>query len=203
MDIRGFLANRTKTGIIDIGIFVKKGIAMLEQGCMHVYCGNGKGKTTAAVGLAVRAAGAGKNVLFVQFMKGGKTGELNSLKQLSNIQILRSSKKFPFYHSMTQQQKAGQTQIHNQMLEQMITKFENGEIDVLILDEVTYPYRWKLMDCGRFCSFLAAAKGKIEIVCTGREPEAVFTDSADYITEMKCVRHPFERGVEAREGIEY
>lgn len=192
MDINAFLV-----------INCERNIGMVEKGLMHLYYGDGKGKTTAAVGLAVRAAGAGKKVLFTQFMKGGKTGELSSLRQLSNIEILRSDKKFPFYHKMTETQKEEQTQIHNRILEEITEGFKKGKFDVLILDEVTYPYHWKLMDCERFCAFLGAAKGKIEIVCTGRNPDAVLIENADYITEMKCVRHPFEQGIEAREGIEY
>jgi cob(I)alamin adenosyltransferase len=175
----------------------------VEQGYIHLYCGDGKGKTTAAVGLAVRAAGAGKRVLFVQFMKGRKSSELNSLKMLSHIEILRGEKAFPFYHQMTEAEKAEQTMLHNQLLAEIEKRFQEKKIEVLILDEVTYPYQWKLMDCEKLCAFFAMAKGKIEIVCTGRNPDAFFVNAADYITEMKCNRHPYEKGVAARKGIEY
>lgn len=175
----------------------------MENGLIHVYCGEGKGKTTAAVGQAVRAAGAGKQVLFTQFMKGGKTGELKSFQSIENITVLRSEKKFPFFSKMTVEQKTEQTYIHNQILDTMIEAVQKGIYDLVILDEITYPYHWRLIDCEKLQTFFHLAKGKTEIVCTGRNPDTFFLECADYITEMKCVRHPFERGVKAREGIEY
>lgn len=170
---------------------------------IHMYCGDGKGKTTAAIGLAIRAAGAGKRVLFTQFMKGDKTGELNSLQKLDNITVLRSDKLFPFYSQMTSEQKDELTDIHNQILDTIIETIQAGKCDMVILDEITYPYHWKLIDCEKFCDFIKQFKSKVEIVCTGREPDTIFMESADYITEMKCIRHPFEKGIPAREGIEY
>lgn len=175
----------------------------MEKGLMHVYCGDGKGKTTAAVGLAVRAAGAGKRVLFTQFMKGGKTAELKSLQTLENITVLRSEKKFPFYRDMTSEQKSEQTCIHNQILNTIAEALQKDRYDLIVLDEVTYPYSWELLDGRRLREILVSARGRTELVCTGRNPDAIFLECADYITEMKCVRHPFEKGVTAREGIEY
>lgn len=175
----------------------------MKNGRIHLYYGEGKGKTTAAVGLAVRAAGAGKRVLFVQFMKGGKTGELAILKSLSNITVLRCEKAFPFYRKMTEEDKAEQTSLHNCMLQNIFGTLQRNECDVIVLDEITYPYAWNLIDCGRVRELLITAQGKAEIICTGRNPDAFFLEQADYITEMKCIRHPYERGVKAREGIEF
>lgn len=175
----------------------------MENGLMHLYYGEGKGKTTAAVGLAVRAAGAGKRVLFAQFMKGGKTGELAILRSISNITVLRSEKAFPFYRKMTEEDKAEQTLVHNRMLKNIFSRLQKEECDVIVLDEITYPYKWKLIDCGKVRELLATVQGRAEIICTGRNPDAFFLGQADYITEMKCIRHPYEKGIEAREGIEY
>lgn len=173
------------------------------SGLMHVYCGDGKGKTTAAVGLAVRAVGTGKRVLFVQFMKGGKTGELQTFQMLSNVTVLRSDKKFPFYSQMTKEQKEKQTAIHNQILEKIEQALQQQIFEILILDEVTYPYQWGMVDRERLLRILDDAKERAEVICTGRNPEQELLDRADYITEMKCVRHPYEKGIAAREGIEY
>ncbi len=176
----------------------------MKAGLIHLYYGDGKGKTTAAVGLAVRAAGTGKRVLFVQFMKGGETGEIKSLQDIGGITVLRSKKKFPFYREMTLEQKQEQTSIHNQLLNTiLIGTIQNSEYDMVILDEITYSCRWGLIDCGKLQDFLYLGKGNIEIICTGRNPDAFFLECADYITEMKCIRHPYEKGVTAREGIEY
>lgn len=175
----------------------------MKNGLIHLYYGDGKGKTTAAVGLAVRAAGSGKKVLFAQFMKGGVTGEIKSLQDIGGITVLRGEKKFPFYKDMTLDQKEEQAVVHNQMLDTIISAVRNGEYDMVILDEITYPCRLNLIDYDRFREFLLSEKGKIEIVCTGRNPDTFFLECADYITEMKCIRHPYEKGVPAREGIEY
>ena len=170
---------------------------------VHLYYGDGKGKTTAAVGLAVRAAGAGQNVLFVQFMKGGRTGEVEILRGLSHVTVLRCDREFPFYRQMTPEQKEEQTALHNRMLEQIERAVKEGRYEMLVLDEVTYPYARRLFDRKMFRRIFERAKGGMEIVCTGRDPDAFFLEFADYATEMKCVRHPFARGVKAREGEAY
>lgn len=189
--------------------------------CIHLYCGDGKGKTTAAIGLSIRAAGAGKRVLFSQFMKGGSSSELSILEMLPNVRIMRSEKEFPFYMSMTEEQKQEQTEIHDAMLDCIISlvKHENREYteaiqviedptcdvwwpDVIIMDEVTYPYNWGLLNRERFDELLQCVKGSVELVMTGRDPADEFVAVADYVTEMKKQKHPYEKGITARVGIE-
>lgn len=175
----------------------------MENGLMHLYYGDGKGKTTAAVGLAVRAAGTGKKVLFAQFMKSDKTGELAALKSLSCVTVLRGEKAFPFYRKMTEEDKVEQTRIHNRILEDILDMLQKNTYDVIVLDEITYPYEWELIDCEKVRELIQTAHGRAEVVCTGRNPDVFFLDYADYITEMKNIRHPYEKGIKAREGIEY
>lgn len=185
---------------------------------IHLYTGDGKGKTTAAIGLAVRAAGDGMNVFFSQFMKGNDTGELHALRQLPNVRILRSDRDFGFYRSQTPEDKAALTEIHNQILDELITAARSGQTQMIILDEITYPVQWHLLDEGKLRELLACAGGHAvssavqqnslpdflpELVLTGRNPADFLTDTADYITEMKAVRHPFTKGVGARRGVEY
>lgn len=169
---------------------------------IHVYCGDGKGKTTAALGLLMRAAGAGKKVLFTQFMKGGKTAELAVLDKMPEVTIIRSKKRFPFYGSMSQKEKNELAKIHNNILDVILEKINTGECGMLILDEITYPYDWELLDKEKLNEIFSKGK-EIEIVCTGRNPADFFWERADYITEMKCIRHPYEKGIAAREGIEF
>ena len=178
----------------------------MEKGLIHLYTGEGKGKTTAAVGLAVRAAGAGKRVIFLQFMKGRDTGELHALDKLPGIEILRSKKDFGFYFQMTEEQKKELTEIHNGLLKRALERTLSGEADVIVLDEVTYPINWKLLDETLLRRLLSREDDKPyfpEIVCTGREPQEWLVNCADYVTRMECVKHPFDRGIGAREGIEY
>lgn len=171
---------------------------------IHLYTGNGKGKTTAAVGLAVRAAGNNMRVIFSQFMKGNDTGELHVLERQPEIRILRSSENFGFYKNLTEEEKAELTRIHNGILERILAAVRDRECDMVILDEITYPVNWKLIDAEGLSQLLEmAARQDVELVLTGRSPAGFLADCADYVTEMKAVRHPYERGVAARRGIEY
>lgn len=175
----------------------------METGLLHVYTGDGKGKTTAAIGLAVRAAGAGKRVIFAQFMKGGQTSELDAFRILENIRMLRCEKQFPFYSQMSDKEKVEQRKQHDKILDEIFKIVKQNQIDVLILDEITYPCQWELIDVERVKELLTLAKGHIEVVCTGRNPADWLLDKADYITDMRAIRHPFDKGVGARKGIEY
>lgn len=180
---------------------------------IQIYCGDGKGKTTAAAGLALRAAGSGMKVIFSQFMKGNDTGELHSLRQIKNIEIVRSNKQFGFYNTLTEQQKQELTQIHNEILDRLLKATEDECCDMIILDEITYPVSFHLIDEEKLRELLLHGHGEklsagshvkeTEIILTGRNPADFMTDRADYITEMHAVRHPFEKGIAARKGIEY
>ncbi len=173
------------------------------HGLMHVYMGDGKGKTTAAVGLCVRAAGTGRRTVFVQFMKGGETGEINVLKQLEQVTVLRSEKNFGFYAQMSEADKSEIKQVHNELLARVTNIVNHGECDLLILDELTYPYEWNLISKESVDELVRNKPEQLELVVTGRNPAEIFLEHADYITEMKAVRHPYERGIKARAGIEF
>ncbi|MBR1853268.1 MAG: cob(I)yrinic acid a,c-diamide adenosyltransferase [Lachnospiraceae bacterium] len=168
---------------------------------VHLYTGEGKGKTTAAVGLAVRAAGHDIPVLFAQFMKGNDTGEIHVLKELRQVRILRSDRDFGFYKQMSDADKQQLTEIHDWILGELLEAVQSKQCGMVILDEVTYPVTWGLLDQTRLKKLLEAED--VEIVLTGRNPAPFLEEAADYITEMHCVRHPFERGVTARRGVEY
>ena len=168
---------------------------------IHLYTGEGKGKTTAAVGLAVRAVGQGIPVLFAQFMKGNDTGELHVLKELQQVRILRSETDFGFYKQMSEADKQELTRIHDRILEELLEAVQTKQCGMIILDEITYPITWGLLDQDRLRKLLEAED--VELVLTGRNPAPFLEEAADYITEMRCVRHPFEKGVAARRGVEY
>lgn len=198
---------------------------------IQLYTGDGKGKTTAAVGQAVRAVGSGYRVMFCQFMKGGETGELEVLKELSQVEIYRCEREFPFFNAMTDRDKEEITEIHNAIIRNIIRRFDGlnntGNISVngsgavglmVVLDEITYPLNWGLIDVSLFKDLVGKMKAlyngrsgdsgeeslsRIELVLTGREPDRFILENADYITEMKKLRHPFDRGIQARKGIEY
>lgn len=175
----------------------------MDNALIHLYHGDGKGKTTAAIGLAVRASGAGLKVIFSQFMKSGATGELNSLKSIAGIQIIRSEVQFPFYSKMSEEQKLQQTCIHNEILDEIEKSIMAGACDVVVMDEITYPINWNLIDENKLLNLVESCREKVEFVFTGRNPSERLLGLADYITEMKCIRHPYEKGITARKGVEY
>lgn len=174
---------------------------------IHLYTGEGKGKTTAALGLALRAAGRDFRVVFAQFMKGNDTGELYSLAKLSNVEICRSPRNFGFFSSMSEEDKRELTLIHNRMLDRLLDLAGSGQVQMIVLDEITYPVNWSLVDSDKLKKLLDLGHGtgsnSIEIVLTGRNPAPFLTEASDYVTEMKCIRHPYGQGVPARRGIEF
>lgn len=175
----------------------------MSTGLVHLYTGEGKGKTTAAIGLAVRAAGAGKKVVFAQFMKGRDTSELMSLSSIEGITIVRSAEELGWIDKNNAEQVQKFTDTHNKLLEEIETFIMNGQCDVLVLDEVTYPYSYGVIDKDRLEELITNKPEEMEIVCTGRNADEFFVDHADYITEMKKIRHPYDNGIQAREGIEF
>lgn len=172
---------------------------------IHIYHGDGKGKTTCSIGLAVRAAGAGKKVTIMQFLKDGNSSEIKALKNMENIDILENHNKFGFTWNMTQDEKMHLKKMHDNNLLSIISDIKTGEYDLVVLDELCGAMSCKLIDeemireLIQYCS----VNKSVELVITGREPEQFVIEKADYITEMKKIRHPFDEGVQARCGIEY
>lgn len=175
----------------------------MEQGMIHVYQGDGKGKTTASVGLAVRAAGNKKRVIFAQFLKGNPTGEIEVLKQLSNVAVIRNEKDMGFVSRMSKEEKEEVARLHNQTLEKIQKLLSEEKVDLLVLDELTYPYAWNLIDKKKVEELILQKPETLELVITGRNPDRFFLEHADYITNMQCERHPYQKGIRAREGVEY
>ena len=174
-----------------------------EKGLIHIYCGDGKGKTTAALGLALRAAGAGKRVHIVQLLKGNPTSELCSLALLPNITVDRPEKGFGFTFNMTDEQKAELTDIHNRLLANAFDKMNRGDVDMLIIDEFFAACNKNLLDRKLAERLVFEKEFACELILTGRDPDRKFIDVADYVSEIKCVKHPYEKGISARKGIEY
>ena len=177
---------------------------MDNKGLIHLYYGNGKGKTTAAIGLCIRASGCGKNVVFTQFLKNWNTGELAQLKLLPNITVLRG--KMPggtFVHEMTDEQRAQAKASHDEILKQALELQKNGRCDMLVLDECIDAYRLELLDHALFDDLLANKPPELELVLTGHNPDPRHIALADYVTEMVKHRHPYDAGVTARRGVEF
>lgn len=171
-------------------------------GLIHIYCGDGKGKTTAAVGLAVRCAGRGNKVLLVQFLKSRDSGELYSLAKLPDIEIMRGKESKKFTFQMNEEEKHALLIEHNKMFEQVLAKIKNGGYSLLILDEVIGALNAKVFEMPKLIEFLRHKPENLEVVLTGRNPASELVEIADYVSEMRKVKHPMDKGIMAREGIE-
>ena len=162
---------------------------------LHLYFGSGKGKTTAAAGLALRALGHGKKVVVVQFLKDGTSGEIEPLRRLGAAVFACPNAKFTWL--MTPQEKAAALAHNTQTLEAALQM----PCELLILDEACAALRTALLPEALLQK--AVLNAPYEVVLTGRDPADWMLQNADYITEFTARRHPYEKGIPAREGIEY
>ena len=177
---------------------------MTDKGYTHVYFGNGKGKTTAALGLALRASGQGKKVVVVQFLKDWKCGELGQLELLPNITVLRGKAKgSTFVYEMSDEEKAQTKAMHDENLTSAMKLQQQDLCDLLILDEAIDAYQLGVLDAALLENLLSNKPDALELVITGHKPEDRILEHADYITEMVKRKHPYDLGVSARRGIEF
>lgn len=174
----------------------------MERGCIHIYEGYGKGKTTAAVGLAVRCAGSGQKVLFTQFLKGNKSSEINSLERLPNIIIYQNEKEFGFAFNMDTQERVDAKTYYRNHFRETIYFAKREKVKLLVLDELLDVYNLNMVDQDEVCQFLRTRPENMEVVLTGRDPASELVNMADYITHMEKGKHPYDWGLTARMGIE-
>jgi cob(I)alamin adenosyltransferase len=174
-----------------------------RKGLVHLYCGDGKGKTTAAVGLILRAAGHGQQVLLIQFLKNGSSGELTILRGLPQVKVLTGHPSTAFSHVMNAQEKTEALRLHAGQLAEAAAACRSQAVELLVLDEVFGAIQAGLLPAEQVLDLLAHKPETVEVVLTGRDPGREFLEQADYISEIACVRHPYQRGINAREGIEY
>jgi cob(I)alamin adenosyltransferase len=173
-----------------------------KLGLIHIYCGDGKGKTTACMGLALRCAGRGNKVLIAQFMKSRDTGEILALKNVANIEIMRGKTNDKFTFQMNEDEKAQTLKEHNELFAKALAKCNKENIDLLILDEVIGACNANVFDYKKVVELMKNKPEKMELAISGRNPKPEFIELADYVSEIKLIKHPFTQGIAAREGIE-
>jgi cob(I)alamin adenosyltransferase len=173
----------------------------LPQGLIQVYTGDGKGKTTCALGLALRAVGQGFKVYMVQFLKGRETGEMQAAARLAPDLTLRSFGR-PGLVNLRSPAPAD-LDLARQALDLAETLINAGEHDLVILDEINLALTYNLIPLDEVLTMLRERPPWVEVVLTGRQAPPEVVALADLVTEMRPVKHYFEAGVKSRRGIEW
>ncbi len=170
----------------------------MKKGYIHVYTGNGKGKTTAALGLALRAVCAGKTVFFGQFVKGMEYSELKCPNYLDNLEMRQFGRDCFIYEKPTEEDIA----LAKKGLKELKDVLESGDYDVVVMDELNIALYYKLFSVKEAISVIKSRAQNVEVIITGRYAPKEIVDIADLVTEMKEIKHYYTKGVEARKGIE-
>lgn len=186
------------------------------KGLVQVYTGNGKGKTTTALGLGFRAAGHNLKVCMVQFLKGAHyLGELESARKVKNFKIFQFGAPCPWSKDMEKGIiHCGSCRycftIHKEDIEKARFGMDfvrdattSGDYDVVILDEINVAMDKKVVDVKEVLDLIKNKRKDVELVLTGRNAPKEITEAADLVTEMKEIKHPYQKGVEARVGIDF
>ncbi len=171
------------------------------KGYIQVYTGNGKGKTTAAIGLAVRAVGHKEKTFIGQFLTCQDYGELHSIKNLSPFITIEQFGRKGFYH-VTKDPDKEDIQSAKDGLDRCKKAMLSGKYRIIILDEINVTVYFNLLSEKEIHSFLDQKPKDVELVLTGRYAPDSFIERADLVTEMKEIKHYYEKGIQARKGIE-
>ncbi|GAA0124660.1 cob(I)yrinic acid a,c-diamide adenosyltransferase [Clostridium sp. CTA-19] len=176
----------------------------LKEGYIQIYTGNGKGKTTAAMGLATRAAGNKYTVYIVQFLKTGNTGELESAKKMAPyFNIFRFEKTKGFFWTLNEEEKQQLKLEIREAYNFCLETIKNRTCDILILDEVIGAVTNKLLTEEQIIYLMDNKPNDMELIITGRDLPEKIAEKANLITEMKEVKHYYNEGIPARKGIEF
>ncbi len=170
------------------------------KGYVHLYTGNGKGKTTAAFGLSLRAAGAGKKIFFAQFVKGKIYSEIKAVKKfLPDITV----KQYGLKCFIVDTPKAEDIEAAQRGLQEVEAVMASGKYDLIVLDEITIALFYKLVPLEELLRILKKRPENTELILTGRYAPRELIAFSDLVTEMREVKHYYTENVKAREGIEF
>jgi cob(I)alamin adenosyltransferase len=169
------------------------------KGYIQVYTGNGKGKTTAALGLAIRAAGAGLKVFIAQFIKMGEYSEIKALKRFKDLITVEQ---FGTGRFIKDKPSASDIEIARKGIEKIKAAFTSGQYNVVIMEEANVAAKLGLLSVENILKIMDEKPKDVELVITGRGADSRIIEKADLVTEMKEVKHYFQKGIKARTGIE-
>jgi cob(I)alamin adenosyltransferase len=168
-------------------------------GYIHLYTGNGKGKTSAALGLCLRAAGAGKKVFIAQFVKGMHYSELDAIKRFPEIEL----KQYGLDCFIKNEPTEKDIEAAQFGLKEVAALILGNKYDIVVMDEVCIALHYHLFELKDIIEILQQKPGAMEIILTGRYAPAELYEMADLVTEMKEIKHYYNEGIEARKGIEF
>lgn len=177
----------------------------MEKGCIQLYYGDGKGKTTAAIGQAIRCAGHGFKVLVYQFLKEPTSGEVTVLKSLPTVEYIENEGPIPFLFNLTPEQQAVYTEKWKKKFDEVKEKYYTGDYDLVVLDEVIDAYNLGTIPREELLEMMEKKPEHTELVITGHQygmDIAPLMDRADYVTNFVKEKHPFDLGLPCRKGIE-
>ena len=173
------------------------------RGLVIVYTGNGKGKTTAALGQAIRAVGSGLKVLILQFIKGGQRyGELETLEILKNAGLTAEIRQCGLGFT-SRGEKENHKAAAAETLKIAREEILSGKFDMIILDEINYAVKFGLLTEDEMLDLVKIRPPELHLILTGRDASEKLIEIEDLVTEMKAVKHPFEKGIKAQKGIEF
>ncbi len=179
---------------------------------IQIYCGDGKGKTSAAIGAAIRAAGHGIPVVFAQFLKDDTSGEIEILRSIPGVAVLHAAHNFGFWKSLSEEEQRITIEEGKALLQQVQDTYHrairkkadpDAQIDCLIvLDEVMAAMHAGILTESEVLDFIRGVGEQMEVILTGRNPSDGLLELADYVSEVVPKKHPYDRGVVARTGVE-
>ena len=181
----------------------------MSIGMVHVYCGDGKGKTTAAMGLALRCAGNGGKVYIYQFLKNGSSGECSVLNGIEGVTMAEGFQSAKFVWNMNEEEKAEAAAYYKNKFREITALVRDG-YDMLILDELMAAVGYDFVPIGEVLSFFINKPRGCEGVVAGgnadeklNDAEERLIEAADYVSEIRKIKHPYDKGIQARKGIEF
>lgn len=174
-------------------------------GLIHIYTGDGKGKTSICIGSAIRALGQKMKVYFIQFQKGQNSGEINVLQDLKNLDLKRVCTSKTFYYYMSDEEKEAYAKEHKNAFLALVEEIKENpdKYDMLILDEILGLVSLDIISNKELLDFLRDKPKKLEVLLSGRRASQELIDIADYVSDLKAIKHPFTKNISGRRGIEY
>ncbi|MCR4998620.1 MAG: cob(I)yrinic acid a,c-diamide adenosyltransferase [Lachnospiraceae bacterium] len=179
---------------------------------IQIYCGDGKGKTSAGIGAAVRAAGHHIPVVYAQFLKDDASGEISVLRDIPGIAVLHAAHHFGFWKSQSEEEReitraeaAGLLQQVQDTMNRAMKRRPDADAEVdclVVLDEVIGAVGNGVLEEDALLSFLRSLEEDVEVILTGRNPSNTLQSLADYVSEIHAVKHPYDKGISARIGVE-